>query len=155
MLHQVRHLAAAAAVAVALGAAAIPLPAASAADSAAPLLNDPNSPFVLEVNEVSGKVGEVTTLQAKLRLRDGGLRVLEHYNNRVSRLTTEDKGVTFPRKMILGDYRDGELVFAIPVQPTKPGRHAINGVFRVGYAEGSTSMRMITVPLMTGVTGTE
>jgi hypothetical protein len=41
------------------------------------------------------------------------------------------------------------------VQPTKPGRHAINGVFRVGYASGSNAMGMITVPLMTGVTGTE
>ena len=154
MLHKARHLAAAAAVAVVLGVAAKPLPT-LAADQAAPLLNDPNSPFSLEVSEVSAKVGEVATLQARLRLRDQGLRVLEHYNNRVSRLTTEDKGVTFPRKMVLGDYRDGELVFSIPVQPTKPGRHAINGVFRVGYAEDSTTMRMITVPLMTGVTGTE
>lgn len=127
--------------------------AAIAAD-AGPLLNDPNIAFTVEVSDVAARVGEATVLRAKLRPREG-YRVLEHYNNRVTRLSTQDQGVTFPSRMVLGSYRNGELEFAIPVKPTKPGRHAINGVFRVGYAEGSTSMRMISVPLMTGVTGTE
>jgi hypothetical protein len=152
MLTRARRAAAAVAVAGALGMAAGVLPA--AAESARPLLNDPDLPFTLEVTDVSARVGEATVLRATLRPRDG-YRVLDAYNNRVSRLSTQDDGVTFPRKTVSGSVVDGGLVFAIPVQPTKPGRHAINGVFRVGYATGSNSMGMVTVPLMIGVTGTE
>jgi hypothetical protein len=151
MLERARQIAVALSVIGALGWAGA---LSARAEPAGPLLNDPNLPFTLEVTDVVAKVGEATVLHATLRPRDG-YRVLDAYNNRVSRLSTEDDGVTFPRKMVAGDVVDGGLVFAIPVQPTKPGRHAINGVFRVGYASGSNAMGMITVPLMTGVTGTE
>ena len=47
------------------------------------------------------------------------------------------------------------LVFEVPLRATKPGKHPINGVFRVGYIHGTDEMSMVSVPLIANVTGTE
>jgi hypothetical protein len=50
---------------------------------------------------------------------------------------------------------DGALVFAVGVRPTKPGKHPINGIFRVGYIEGTSEMAMVSLRLIANITGTE
>jgi hypothetical protein len=51
---------------------------------------------------------------------------------------------------------DGDtLSFTVVVTPTAPGRHPINGVFRVGYIDGPSTMNMVSVPLIAAVVGTQ
>ena len=47
------------------------------------------------------------------------------------------------------------LVFEVPLHATKPGKHPINGLFRVGYIHGTDELSMVSVPLIANVTGTE
>jgi len=124
-----------------------------AAGSLSPALADDPVPYAVEVSDVTAKVGEPTVLLATVRLRDG-YRILEAYNNRVMQLSSWDDGVAFEHKVVDAAVREGALVFAVGLKPTKPGKHPINGVFRFGYIEGDTMM-MISVPLIANVTGTE
>jgi hypothetical protein len=110
-------------------------------------------PCRVEVSDVTAKVGEHAVMLATVRLNEG-YRLLEAYNNRVMQLSSWDDGVTFERKVVNATVRDGALVFAVGLEPTKPGKHAINGVFRFGYIEDDTMM-MVSVPLEASVTGTE
>ena len=115
---------------------------------------DEQTAYKVEVQDVIAKVGEHTILLVTLTPRDG-LRVLQHYTNRVSQFSSFDDGVAFQQSMVRGTFQDERLVFSIDVQPTKPGRHPINGLFRVGYIEGPGKMSMISVPLIATVTGAE
>jgi hypothetical protein len=121
--------------------------------SAPPALADDPLPYKVEVSDITAKVGEHAVLDATVRLR-AGCRLLEAYNNRVMQLSSWDDGVAFEHKVVDASIRDGALVFAIGLRPTKPGKHPINGVFRFGYINGDTMM-MISVPLIANVTGTE
>jgi hypothetical protein len=38
---------------------------------------------------------------------------------------------------------------------TKPGKHPINGLFRVGYIHGTDEIAMVSLRLIASVTGTE
>lgn len=109
--------------------------------------------YTVEVQDVTAKVGEHAVMNVTLHLRDG-LRILEPYGNRVSELSSFDDGVAFSRPVFRGKAVNGTLVFAIDVQPTKPGKHPINGLFRVGYIESASEMSMISVPLIANVIGT-
>ena len=110
--------------------------------------------FALEVQDASAKVGEKGAVTARVRVQEG-YRLLEAYDNRLTRLSAQDDSVTFEGRVLKPSARpDGDLLFTIPVVPTKPGRHPINGVFRIGYIEADT-MKMVSVPLMASVTGTE
>jgi hypothetical protein len=91
-----------------------------------------DSAYVVEVADVTVKVGEPAVLHATLRPRDG-YRVLKTYNNRVMELSSIDDGVTFDRRVVQATIRDEGLDFAIGLRAIKPGRHPINGYFRVGY----------------------
>ncbi|MGC1560345.1 MAG: hypothetical protein WA820_10915, partial [Bradyrhizobium sp.] len=51
-------------------------------------------PYVVEVADVTAKVGEPAVLHATLRPSEG-YRVLKTYNNRVMELSSLDEGVTF------------------------------------------------------------
>jgi hypothetical protein len=51
--------------------------------------------------------------------------------------------------------QEGGLDFAIGVRATKPGRHPINGYFRVGYIHGTDKFAMISLRLNANVNGTE
>lgn len=110
-------------------------------------------PYSVDVSDVTAKVGEHVVMLATVRLNEG-YRLLEAYNNRVMQLSSWDDGVAFEREVVNATVRDGALVFAVGLEPTKPGKHAINGVFRFGYIEDDTMM-MISVPLEASVTGTE
>lgn len=113
--------------------------------------------YRVEVSDVSAKVGEHAVMHVTLRLRPG-YRVLEAYTNRASRFSSLDNGVAFDDPVVSGTAEDDTLVFAIGVTPTKPGRHPINGVFRVGYIEETAdvaTMAMVSVPLIANVTGTQ
>ncbi len=132
----------AAAALMAIGAA--PIAAATAAAE----------PYALEVTDVSAKVGEHATMMATLHLQDG-VRILEAYNNRMIQMSADDNGVVFGRKMVPAAIKDGTLVVAVDVQPTKPGRHPINAVFRFGYITDGDTMMMVSVPVIATVTGTE
>jgi hypothetical protein len=110
--------------------------------------------YVVEVNDVTAKVGEPTVMRATLRVRDG-YRILTGYNNRVIALSSFDDGVAFDSKMVPATVQEGALVFAVPLRVTKPGKHPINGIFRVGYIQGTEEMAMVSVRLIASVTGTE
>jgi len=112
------------------------------------------SAYVVEVSDVTAKVGDHAVMLVTLRIRDG-YRILEPYNNRVIALSSFDDGVDFERKMVLGEAREGALVFEVPLRATKPGKHPINGLFRVGYIHGTDELSMVSVPLIANVTGTE
>ncbi len=110
--------------------------------------------YAIEVSDVTAKVGERAVMQAKLRIRDG-YRILQSYNNRVIKLSAEDDGVAFEQEMVRAKIEDDALVFAVPLRATKPGKHAINGLFRVGYIHDSDEMAMVSLRLIASVTGTK
>ena len=110
--------------------------------------------YAVVVDDIAAKVGTHAVLRATLRPKDG-FRILKGYENRVARFSAADDGVAFDAKMIRGEVEGDSLVFAIGVTPTKPGKHPINGVFRVGYIQGSNDLSMVSLPLIANVTGTE
>ena len=110
--------------------------------------------YAIEVSDVTAKVGERAVMRAKLRIRDG-YRILQSYNNRVIKLSAEDDGVAFEQEMVRASIEEGVLVFAVPLRATKPGRHPVNGVFRVGYIHDSDEMAMVSLRLVASVTGTQ
>jgi hypothetical protein len=111
-------------------------------------------PYAINLQNVSGKVGEKTALVARLTLPDG-YQVLDTYRNRVVQLSSYDDGVRFDQPVVLGALKNGGLEFVVGVTPTKPGPHSINGVFRVGYYNDGGRMDMVSLPLIATVTGTE
>ena len=115
---------------------------------------DESPAYVVEVTDVSAKVGEPIVLHAMLRIRDG-YRVLQGYNNRVIELSSFDDGVAFERRVVRGTIQDGGLDFAIGLRATKPGRHPINGYFRVGYIHDPDEFAMVSLRLIADVNGTE
>ena len=112
------------------------------------------SAYVAEVSDVTAKVGEPAVMRATLRMRDG-YRVLKHYNNRLIALSSFDDGVVFEEEQVPAELEDDALVFKIPLHASKPGKHPINGVFRVGYIYGTDDMAMVSLRLIANVTGTE
>jgi hypothetical protein len=110
--------------------------------------------YTLDVHDVSAPVGQDAVMVATIQFASG-CRVLEAYNNRAMLLSAIDDGVVFDRKSIPAEIKDGALVFAIGVHPTKPGTHKINAVLRIGYIEGEDTMKMVNVPLIANVIGTE
>jgi hypothetical protein len=111
--------------------------------------------YAIEVNNVTVKVGERTVMQATLRVRDG-YRILQSHNNRVTELSAEDDGVAFEQAMVRARIEEGALVFSVPLRATKPGRHPVNGLFRVGYIHyGGDEIAMVSLRLIASVTGTE
>jgi hypothetical protein len=110
--------------------------------------------YAIEVSDVTAKVGERAVMQAKLHIRDG-YRILQSYNNRVIKLSAEDDGVAFEQEMVRASIEEGVLVFAVPLRATKPGKHPVNGVFRVGYIHDSDEMAMVSLRLIASVTGTQ
>jgi hypothetical protein len=110
--------------------------------------------YAIEVSDVAAKVGERAVMQAKLHVRDG-YRILQSYNNRVIKLSAEDDGVAFEQEMVRASIEEGVLVFAVPLRATKPGKHPVNGVFRVGYIHDSDEMAMVSLRLIASVTGTQ
>jgi hypothetical protein len=139
------RLVALAAVSMFLTWVAVPVGGKAAADELA---------YDVEVPDVSAKVGEPAVLHATLRIRDG-YRVLQGYNNRVIELSSFDDGVAFERRVVRGTIQEGGLDFAIGVRATKPGRHPINGYFRVGYIHGTDELAMVSLRLIANVNGTE
>src|SRR5271156_4095621 len=113
-----------------------------------------SSAYVVEVSDVTAKVGDHAVMLVTLRIRDG-YRILEPYNNRVIALSSFDDGVDFERKMVPAELQEGALVFEVGLQATKPGKHPINGIFRVGYIHEPDDLSMVSVPLIANVTGTE
>lgn len=92
---------------------------------------------------------------ATLRARDG-YRILRHYNNRVIKLSSWDNGVVFDRDMVPAEIKEDDiLVFPVGLRATKPGKHPINGLFRVGYIHGTDDLSMVSVRLIANVIGTE
>ena len=115
---------------------------------------DESPAYVVEVTDVSAKVGEPAVLHATLRIRDG-YRVLQGYNNRVIELSSFDDGVAFERPVVRGTLQEGGLDFAIGLRATKPGKHPINGYFRVGYIHAPDEFAMVSLRLIANVNGTE
>ncbi len=112
------------------------------------------SAYLVEVSDVTVKVGEPAVMRATLKARDG-YRILKHYNNRVIELSSFDDGVVFEQRMVPATLDEDSLVFEVPLHATKAGKHPINGLFRVGYIHGTDELSMVSVPLIANVTGTE
>ena len=112
------------------------------------------SAYDVQVSDVTAKVGDPAVMHATLRVRDG-YRILKHYNNRVIELSSSDDGVAFESKMVPATLDEDTLVFEVPLHATKAGKHPINGVFRVGYIQGTDNMYMVSLRPMANVTGTE
>jgi hypothetical protein len=110
--------------------------------------------YDVQVSDVTAKVGEPAVMRATLKARDG-YRILKHYNNRVIELSSFDDGVAFERKMVPATLDEDALVFEVPLRATKPGKHPINGLFRVGYISGTDEMSMVSLRLIANVTGIE
>lgn len=125
-----------------------------AAGVGAPAIADEPDAYALDVSDVAAKVGEPAVMRATLHIRDG-YRILTAYNNRVIKLSSWDDGVAFDREVVQAELHDDALVFTIKLRATKPGKHPINGLFRVGYIQGTDIMAMVSVRLIANVTGTE
>jgi hypothetical protein len=110
-------------------------------------------PYVVEVTDITARVGEPAVLRATLRPRDG-YRVLKTYNNRVMELSSFDDGIAFDRRVVPATIRDEQLEFAIGLRATKPGRHPINGYFRVGYI-AADEFAMVSLRLIAAVNASE
>jgi hypothetical protein len=110
--------------------------------------------YIVEVSDVTAKVGNDTVMLATLKIRDG-YRILTAYNNHVSQLSSWDDGVAFDHKVVPATVKEGALAFAVGLRAIKPGKHPINGVFRVGYIHSTDEMAMVSLPLIATVTGTE
>jgi hypothetical protein len=132
--------------------AAIPIALATLSPSRAAA--EESSAYAVDVSDVTAKVGAREVLHATLKIRDG-YRILQSYNNRIIELSSLDDGVAFDSPVVRATVEDGALVFAVGVRPTKPGKHPINGIFRVGYIEGTSEMAMVSVRLIANITGTE
>jgi hypothetical protein len=117
-------------------------------------LGEESAAYTIEVNDVIAKVGERVVMQVRLRIRDG-YRILQSYNNRVIKLSAEDDGVAFELETVQAKIEEGALIFPVALRPTKPGKHPINGLFRVGYIHDSDEMAMVSLRLIASVTGTE
>ena len=116
--------------------------------------SEESSAYAIEVSDVTAKVGERAVMQAKLHIRDG-YRILQSYNNRIIKLSAEDDGVAFEQEMVWASIEQGVLIFAVPLRATKPGKHPVNGIFRVGYIHDSDEMAMVSLRLIANVTGTQ
>jgi hypothetical protein len=125
-----------------------------AASTVAPSFADEPPAYDVEVDDVTAKVGERAVMLATLKIRDG-YRILQHYNNRVIKLSSFDDGVAFERDPVPAELQEGALIFSVGLKATKPGKHPINGLFRVGYIHGTDEMAMVSMRLIANVTGTE
>lgn len=67
------------------------------------------SPYIVEVSDVTAKVGDPAVLRATLRVRDD-YRILKGYNNRLIKLSSFDDGVVFERGMVPAALDEGALV---------------------------------------------
>jgi len=110
--------------------------------------------YTIEVSDVTARVGEKTIMHITLRPH-AGYRILEAYNNRLSRFSSLDGKVAFDRPVVQPTIENDALVFTVAVTPTASGPHPINGVFRVGYIDSPTSMQMVSLPLIATVIGAE
>jgi hypothetical protein len=110
--------------------------------------------YAIEVSDVAAKVGEHAVMHATLRVRDG-YRILQSYKNRVIKLSAQDDGVAFDQEVVTATIEEGALAFAVGLRVTKPGKHPINGLFRVGYIHGTDEIAMASLRLIANVTGTE
>jgi hypothetical protein len=136
-----------------LGASAVGWAVAEEPSAAAPAAGESEA-YVVEVSDVTVKVGEPAVMRATLKARDG-YRILKHYNNRVIQLSSFDDGVAFEQRMVPATLDEDTLVFEVPLHATKAGKHPINGVIRVGYIHGTDEMAMVSLRLIANVTGTE
>lgn len=117
------------------------------------IADDREDPLVVSVENAVAKVGEPTTVVAKVTV-DEGWQLAKSYRNRIIELSSFDDGVDFEKEVVQGSLEGSSLVFAVGVTSTEPGPHAINGVFRVGYHNGER-LKMVSIPLIATVTGTE
>jgi hypothetical protein len=110
--------------------------------------------YVVDVSDVTVKVGEPAVMLATVRVRDG-YRILTAYNNRVIKLSAYDDGVVFEQDMVPAKVEDRALIFPVALRAVKPGTHPINGLLRVGYIHGTDEMAMVSMRLIANVTGIE
>lgn len=126
------------------------------AGAAAELVDDP---VIVEVGSATGPVGQPAQLVASLKIKEGYAFIDPRpRGNRVIELSSEDEGVKFAKRVFRGQLEDNALTFTLDVTPTRPGTHAINGLFRVGYVvhtDTEHKLMQVSIPLISTVVGTE
>jgi hypothetical protein len=137
---------------LALALAATALAMIGATSGGAPARADDRVPYILEVQNASAKVGEQTMVVATVKPPQG-FNITKSYRSRVIDLSVLDnKGVEFADEVVLGRLENGSAVFEVPVTPTEPGEHPINGIIRISFhTHGKSESK--SVPLMATVTG--
>ena len=109
--------------------------------------------YAIEITDLTAKVGEHAVMHATLKIRDG-YRILHSYRNRVMKLSAEDEGVAFDQETVPATVDEDSLKFDVGLRVTKPGKHPINGIFRVGYLY-TDEIAMVSLRLIANVTGTQ
>jgi hypothetical protein len=117
-------------------------------------LADERVPYTIEVENASAKVGERTTIRAVVTPPES-FRITKSYRSRVIDLSAyENRGVRFEDEVVFGAIENGSAVFEVPVTPTEPGEHRINGLIRVSFnSDGRAESK--SIPLIATVAGTE
>ena len=70
------------------------------------------------------------------------------------KLSAEDGGVAFDQETVPATVDEDSLKFDVGLRVTKPGKHPINGIFRVGYLY-TDEIAMVSLRLIANVTGTQ
>ena len=96
--------------------------------------------YVIEVSDVSAKVGERAVMQAKLHVRDG-YRILQSYNNRVIKLSAEDDGIAFEQEMVRARSKR-----AYSSSPSRFGRPSPANIPSTEFSASATSMTAMRWP---------
>lgn len=117
-------------------------------------LADDRVPYTIEVQNASAKVGEQTMVRAVVT-PPANFRITKSYRSRVIDLSAyENRGVRFEDEVVFGAIENGSAVFEVPVTPTEPGEHRINGLIRVSFnSDGRAESK--SIPLIATVAGTE
>lgn len=124
------------------------------AGASGPSLGDERVPYTIDVQNATAKVGETAIVVATVTPPEN-FKITKSYRSRVIELSAfEDSGVAFEQRVVVGTLKDGSAVFEVPVTPTAPGEHAINGLIRISF-NGSGKAESKSIPLMAKVTGTE
>jgi hypothetical protein len=117
-----------------------------------PALADQRVPYTIDVENAAAKVGEKAAVVATITPPEG-FHITKSYRNRVIELSAyEDKGVRFDKEVVLGTIEGDSVIFQVPVTPTEPGEHPINGLIRVSF-HGDGKAESKSIPLIATVAG--
>ena len=112
-------------------------------------------PFALAKSEQAGNFTLCVDVASPRLGPKGGQSLFDGANASDTTKNAMQFCIAFEQEMVRASIEEGVLVFAVPLRATKPGKHPVNGVFRVGYIHDSDEMAMVSLRLIASVTGTQ